>query len=894
LENNENRNDLNKLIEVSNEVSQDVVNLEARTKNTSKKTSLSEKIKKIPDKITKIKNEVVSRFTIRKKPIDSSAYKPDGEVFNKKFSAFSVLGTLNRNSDLFYYTKSTLHTIVKTIYTPEEIKSLIEQTNSHSLDNFIKKLEKAMQNPTKGLYINNVAKNVTKFMSDIKNERVAEYKDNNASEYLSDQLYKYDNGPKALVSIISRTYGENRYYNKVNAEINKMTPLFVKFESNKEADQKIYDVEKYIKDTYNYSFKYNTNTGVNKLTRVIKIENFEKNENKMDNCVNMLYSVAKTLKGSQNTTINLARKLLNKNENNDFLTKKGILGTYVGAKYTVVDKDQSIKKIFKAHSETISDVVSTLTTIFMARFVFDHKYFADIERDLTEQVANKMKFLSFSKDSNEDYWINQLIAERLKINIAQVCASNNITNAKQLIEIYNNNGTVILNPEKISSIDDLVFALQHSVKAHVENKELINLPENTIKAKKKLKNKKIKVTKPVFMRSNKYLDKIRKTDTYKKYYEQYLEEFKNANINKDNLHAQAELDEIKNNTDKNLQALERIAQAEGLESNTQEDIIRAAAQNDVVREVVDELESTNDEVSNEENENDESNIAATENEGNENIEPVESDINLETESNDKPEGLNEEDTENNSEENPNEEEPYTQLTIDDIEIREETTENPNEDVYQLSIFDERFQEEAKRRELEENNRLSNKNNLQDKPTLIFKTTKSIKNLTTEELKKKVVKYLTKLILGSSSKAGIVGEKLNYRILEKKTGRNVSANDSERLDDTQFKKANKIRNAKIELIVDDLAKKTVEYLNTNKENLPEDMTIAKLCLSFVKSELKYDDNKTFTMTNLKNCLAVLVTESVNPELKSLNLELYTGKKTYKNYQSEIVNLIKGDE
>ena len=52
-------------------------------------------------------------------------------------------------------------------------------------------------------------------------------------------------------------------------------------------------------------------------------------------------------------------------------------------------------------------------------------------RDLTEQAANKMKYLSFSKDPNEDYWVNELITERLKLNITQVCASNNITNSNR-------------------------------------------------------------------------------------------------------------------------------------------------------------------------------------------------------------------------------------------------------------------------------------------------------------------------------------------------------------------------------------------------------------------------------------------------------------------------------
>ena len=58
-------------------------------------------------------------------------------------------------------------------------------------------------------------------------------------------------------------------------------------------------------------------------------------------------------------------------------------------------------------------------------------------------------------------------------------------------------------------------------------------------------------------------------------------------------------------------------------------------------------------------------------------------------------------------------------------------------------------------------------------------------------------------------------------------------------------------------------------------------------------MNYAEDKAFTLRDMKNCLSVLITESVNPELKFLNLELYTGKKTYKNYHSEIANLIKGE-
>lgn len=933
---------------------------------------------KIEDKIKKIKKDVISYFTISKKPIDANSYKSDGKKIVKRFSIFSTLDILNRNSDLFHYKKNSLNTTIKTIYSAEEINDLMDKTNSHSFDNFVSKVEKAMKHPTNGMYINNIAANVIKFITELKSGKEITFKDKNANSYVSSQLQKFENGPSALVSRVSSIYGDNRYYNKVNAYIGSLTPLFVKFNDEKEADDKILEVENYIKDTYNYTFKYKNKNKTNKLTRTIGVAQYQ---GKMDSCVNMLYNVAKNLKGSKNTSIKLARNLLNKNESNDFLTKKGWFNTYFLAKYTVVDKNQKVKKIFKAHSDTINDVVTTLTTAFMARFCFDSKYYAEVERDLTEQAANKMKYLSFSKDPNEDYWINQLIQERLKVNISQVCAANNITDAKELLEIYNNNGTVIVNPEKINCIDDLVFALQYSVNQKVKNKELSNLPEKKVKAKKQLKNKKQKVKKPTtqFKKNNTYLKSIRETDKYKQYYQQYLEEYKNVSVNFNDNKAKSELEDIKRNVEKNNDDLVKLANNGNLTEKDTETFISTAAANDAMGDIIKEVEERNaanvDEEIKEEETAEETNDATVE------VKPL-------TE--------NEEDKVN--EENTNIDEIISdnivQLSIDDIEIEESKPEE-TEEVTQLSLFDERFVKEAEERERAENERINALNALekeidQEKEMLnneikeldelnkkleddekalsdeieklkndaesnnedaikelkeeqenlakerenfeiaknvrkqeleneinklevekerlsnetqntntikkvpVFKTSKKLKNLTDEELKKKIVKYFYKTIHGANGKVGIVGGNLNYRIVDKKVTKSGSVNDSERLDDLQFKKANKLRDEKIDLIIEELADKTIEYFNKNKDNLPEEINIAKLCNGFMKSELNYPAEKSFTIRDVKNCLSVLITESVNPDLKALNLELYTGKKTYKNYQNNVANLIKGEE
>lgn len=961
FENSENKNQsLEDLKSLNNTVEQNIESLN-NSLNTieEKKEEVVEKKQNIKkNSVKEVWNNIVSKFEISQKAIDSTSYKSDGKKIVKRFSVFSTLNILNRNSDLFHKTKYTLNTVLKTLYTGEEIKDLMEKTNANSFDNLIQKLEKAIKNPNKGVHINNVADNVVNFMSALNKGETLNIKEKNSNEFVNSQLVKYDNGPSALVSRVSSVYGDNRYYNKVNAYINTLSPLYTKFENEKEADQKIYDVEKYIKDTYNYNFKYDNKTGVNKLTKTIKLTKFN---GKMDSCVNMLYSVAKTLKGSNNIDIKMARKLLDKNEYNDFLSKKNALNNHIGVKYTVVDKEQSIKKIFRAHSDTISDVVSTLTTIFMARFAFDHKYFAEIERDLTEQAANKMKYLSFSKDPNEDFWINQLIEERVKLNISQVCASNNITNANELIDIYNNNGTVILKPEQISSINDFVFALQYSENKLANNKELDNLPENTLKVEKKLKNKKKKVKKPVMMskKPNKFLDKLRQTDEYKKYYKEYLEKYKNLKIDKSNPETKTELQKIKDNSEKNLKDIEKLASKEELDENDKSNLVKTAAANDVVKNIVDALEDEeNEDSENKENEENKEIENPNESKEDKNVEENSSDENKDKEKETKDEIINDNESEEGREkslvlekkkdlkeiENGKEEdskstqektsaqeanlnlfnnlnetekengekiENKTEDSSENIENKQEenkdlNTEENQEDLknenvdeiqqeypVQLTIDDLIAKEAILKNyvspviEIEE----QEENNQELK---VFKTEKSSNNLTDENIEKKISKYFSKIIHGANGKVGVIGQNLNYRILEKKASKNASLNDSERLEDSQFKKANKIRDAKIDIIIEGLTLKAVEYYKNNKEILPENLTVPKLCNKFVKFELNLSEEKTFTLKDLKNCLAVLITESVNPELKSLNLELYTGKKTYKMYQSEVENLVKGDE
>lgn len=842
---------------------------------------------------TSDKKESVNKKNLKKNTlanqIASSAYKSDN-VTKRKFSVFSSLNILNRNSDLFKGTKNSVATIVKTIYSPEEIKSLMQHTNSTSYENLVIKIERALEGKDNQVAINSVASNVKKFVSQLKAQKEIDFVEHNTNNDVVSMFKQFENGPQALVRHVSNVYGNNRYF-EANAEtyLGIMTPLFTKFENDKEADEQIFNVEKHIKDAYNYTFKLDNKNRVSK--RAISLNKYQ---SKMDNCVNMLYSVARTLTGSKNVSLKMSKALLDKNETNDFLNAKRYVRTAFKQGYEYNGKIKSINKIFTIHSDEIEDVVATLTTIFMARFVFDHKYFAQIERDLTEQASYKMQNLAISVDPNEDYWINQLIEERVKLNVAQVCASNNITNANQLIEIYNNNGTKIVHPEKVNSINDLVFALQYNTENEVNNKKLENVVENEVITKPTVKKSNIKIKPYKFKKEkpNKYLDSIRKTDEYKKYYDLYLLRLKGLTFVDEEM-LKEELEEIKNASNQNLENIERIGnREEGLSQEDKQTLIESSAINDSINTICDEQINTQKR----EQTNSETEVLTQkpiENFSNETRQLSVEDLGINVERND--ENLNFSTSPNKNE-----------------TINYQMTNNQYSDAEQLSIYDyinyeqKDEQNNATQISLEEamndltvlsNDQLPPINtemNLilnpfeEEKETKLFSTQKQLKDLTDAELYAKIKKHYQKLINGANGKPGVIAEKLSYRIINKKTSKNDnSVNDMERLDDNQFKNANKIRDKKVEQIIEDMSEMTLSYFKQNKQKLEDNIKVPKLCVEFAKYNLD-NEEKTFTVKNLKNFLSVYITKEVNPELKDLNLELYTGKKTFKEYADAFEN------
>ena len=505
------------------------------------------------------------------KKIDDIDYISVDDRADNQYSIFSTLNFLNRNTDLYKLTRNTVSTIIKLTNSPDVVKDLIEKTNSTSYDNLVEKVKKSFVKPDDNILVNNLAKDVKTIIVLAKKRKLTLEKITNYEKGVTKSpLLNYENSTSNLVKNVTYVYGANRYFiDNKKVKIGQMLPLKTDFETKKEGIEKLDEITKYVKDVYKYDVQ-TANENIGKVKKnTLYVPSYS---SRMDNVVGVLYNVSKNLVGSKNLEIKDAQQIVDKTEPNVFLNSKTM-------------KNNLRKQIFKEHKEEILDVVNTLTTIFMSRFVFDSKYFSNIERDLSEQACVKMQNLVIL--NNEDYWINELIQDRLKLNCAQILASNKIENVKQLVETYNKNGTKIVNPENIVTLDDLIFSLQYNENTEIKNLDLSNATAGLSKNVKanvknrengKVKNpdEEIETTTPKKVRPikenekpNAYLKAIRESDQYKKYLEKYQELLKltktpkakrqedTSDLIKDLLD---KLDTVKENTDNNILHLASLTQ----------------------------------------------------------------------------------------------------------------------------------------------------------------------------------------------------------------------------------------------------------------------------------------------------------------------------------------------
>lgn len=768
---------------LNNELNQINAEIQAETENALNKDV---KVKKEKSK---------KQFTT--KLMSDELYINNKGTANQAYSVFSTLDVLNKNSDLFYPTKNMVSSALRMIYTTKELNQIVESANCTSIEKLAKKVDKALRNgKNNDVKIDSIASQVGEFLYKVQNqEKVSgdEKEYDVASGYkIVDELAS---GPYNLINQVTKVYGTNRYLNVETTPL-ELTPLYTKLYDEKNAVAKINEVEQHVKKVYGYNVTYSqAKNPVHLVKKTLKLTKYESG---MDSCINMLYSTAKTLVGSRNVGKRLAKKTLAKKNNSEFFNSK-------------VYDNKNVDKIYNEQKDTIKDVVSTLSTIFMARFVFEAPEFGKIERDLTEQTCKKMQTLRIDENPNEDYWINQFIQDRLKVNVSQILAANHITKADQLLKIYNKNGTKILNPEGVTNLNDLVFALQFNENIFVDNEKLINVKENSLQAKAKVKNNKVKVKKPT--RLDNYLNNvIRKSDEYKKYYADYLKKYKQlaeVELRIQNEQTKAELQKISDNLDENLNKLAELSEKSKNNAELTAACTNLTAKTDAFKTAIfEELNKSDEDVAQ---------VVPVE-------EPVEKNV-----------------------------------PIAEVVAAEEPIEEPVVEQKQYSS----------------QNRLG--------------------NLSDEQVKRKIEKYYQNMFFGSKGKTGIISKMLNYRLIEKTNKKSTTyASDNERLDDKDLNKANKIRDEKAKEMIYYASLYAYDYYKNFKENL-KDETISKLCIKATKNGFGISDEETFNQSDVKKLMAISVAKEANSELKQYNIELYTGKKTYKEYSKYLENNeIKNDE
>lgn len=915
------------------------------------------------------------------KKIDDIDYISVDDRADNQYSIFSTLNFLNRNTDLYKLTRNTVSTIIKLTNSPDVVKDLIEKTNSTSYDNLVEKVKKSFVKPDDNILVNNLAKDVKTFIVLAKKRKLTLEKITNYEKGVTKSpLLNYENSTSNLVKNVTYVYGANRYFlDNKKVKIGQMLPLKTDFETKKEGIEKLDEITKYVKDVYKYDVQ-TANENIGKVKKnTLYVPSYS---SRMDNVVGVLYNVSKNLVGSKNLEIKDAQQIVDKTEPNVFLNSKTM-------------KNNLRKQIFKEHKEEILDVVNTLTTIFMSRFVFDSKYFSNIERDLSEQACVKMQNLVIL--NNEDYWINELIQDRLKLNCAQILASNKIENVKQLVETYNKNGTKIVNPENIVTLDDLIFSLQYNENTEIKNLDLSNATAGLSKNVKanvknrengKVKNpdEEIETTTPKKVRPikenekpNAYLKAIRESDQYKKYLEKYQELLKltktpkakrqedtsdlikdlldkldtvkentdnnilhlesltqDGKLLEDNETSKKEVEEIKRDSKHNLDVLNFVANNDDLSDEIIDIVTDETARNDTVILKCDELlnEKTFENSDNELSKDSDTSLHFAYYKG-ENGELIQDkDILIDDDGYVKIK--NEIDDANSKDYGKFEfnnvvDSVYKEPIVPVFDIDENgryvvdkfysragdlvdkfgnVIEKEPEPVYsetddgQLSFIDgvkqlgQNEMEKITEENIIDENQINIDEYLDSMNKQTFTTQRYVKTTLKndeEKLKKQFRKYYSNIINGTTTKQGLVESVLNYRIIEKKTTRkNNSSNDVERLDDKDFKKANVIRDNVIEDIVEMLSNNAVKYVKDNYNELDDKSTVEKIGAKSVGDTLEYPKDKNFDRKKLKKVLAVMITNEANKELKDLNVELYTGKRTFKEINGIITKSANVDD
>lgn len=721
--------------------------------------------------------------------VDPNAYKISASNLKTKnqIDIFHILHRLNVFTDIYasYNPNDCAKTIIKESYEPKEIRELIEKTDSLNLDDFVQKVIHSNKDE-KNKDIKSVAKNVRKILENLRSEEQTNLKPSRSSrsgELTADINNKFIASPEFFVKNVTRSYGDNAYYEK--GESRGFAPL--------EITEKI-DCSNAIKrcgEVYNFKEEL---TDEEKTTY---------GQNSIDETLLRYFKIARNMDNTRNISATQGKCLVGQ------------------------DADDSLREKFNNHKEEIKDVIALLTTIYMSRFDFDYQVFPQIEKELSLQVANKMKFLKFSEDLEEDYSLIKLIENQTLKNVRAVSKANGIVseegsvNLKKLAEIYSNNGTVIKKPEYCFTLNDLVTEQNISKNEKAENK--VNLINNYEEKNKKqveaIKKQEKDAKRPQKLNyDNAYLQKLRESPEYKKIYKEYEERLKNLYMPNSYV-VRKSLEEIKENTENNLNKLAELA-SKKLSSEDQKSVANELAINEAI------LDKSNEE------------LEKIPTESKDSIQSKQPTVEVQTKDED--------------------------LTPKEQPIDEEQTEDKDT----ASIED----------------------HAEMKKAIPLHTQKSINKMTLDEIEDKIAKHLAKLIYGKNKEPGLLNEYvLNARVknpqLEKLSKRKSYESDNVRLNKEVSQKVNEIRDEKIEDLIEKLTKEITKFAVTEKEKTQNITRIPTLCNTYMKNELNKPETSEYTKKNLKQDLAVAISSMTNIELEKegLNAELYVVKDIYKKHE-----------
>lgn len=438
------------------------------------------------------------------------------EPADSNVDVLSLLGVLSENADLFLEKdeKKKSKAMLRYMYTQNELNKICAKNKVKDVDALIDQVQKYKGTFNYPAEIAPVVNNLNDMKEYI--NTVITNKDLSANllppgrEHAED-LRLLQTGALGLVKNIlalnnSTEFADIQIYRTKLAPIKKSETI-----SDAKAEEIYKSTLAHVKKFYGY------NVVGTKMTMEAERLSGSKlvchlNDNKLSNSVNILYNTAKQLKGSKNIS---------------FITAKQFID--------VKDKSElkALEQAFNEKKEIISEAVSTMSTLFVSRFVFDKNTYFDVNKQLSMQLAYKLRPLVFSTDgkneedpSIKDAWLIKYLKNRVMQNVTEVVAKNGIHSAQELAKIYAINGTKAQSPNDILNIEDFVFSTQLNSPEPQKEQFLENSVKNntvgTIKNNKELLKRVENETIKNLLKQKKYYEIYE--NAYNKKYKEVLDE----------------------------------------------------------------------------------------------------------------------------------------------------------------------------------------------------------------------------------------------------------------------------------------------------------------------------------------------------------------------------------